>query len=82
MDGVFVLQRKSSFILIVFQKGSLDDIRYSVLTANMARNWFRDNNFTVLIVFFEPKRLMVSWMLAQRAEALSTKALSASCRHG
>jgi hypothetical protein len=26
--------------------------------------------------------MVVSWMSAQQAEALSTKALSASCRHG
>jgi hypothetical protein len=38
----------------------------------MARNWFRDDNFTFLIVFFEVKSkgLMVSWMVTQQAEAL------------
>ena len=56
-SGVFFCSGCSSnrHFFPCFSKRSLDGVRYSVLTANMARNWFRDNNFTFLIVFFEVK---------------------------
>lgn len=52
---------------LVFSKKDLG--RHSVLnlTANMARNWFRDNNVTFLIVFLEIKDAAVIMNASQQA---------------
>jgi hypothetical protein len=70
-DGWSSLRFKSSFVILAFSNRIFG--RHSVLSSNgkYGAKWFRDDNFTFLIVFFEQiKGLMVSWMVTQQAEAL------------
>jgi hypothetical protein len=71
-DGWSSLRFKSSFVILAFSNRIFG--RHSVLSSNgkYGAKWFRDDNFTFLIVFFEVKSkgLMVSWMVTQQAEAL------------
>jgi hypothetical protein len=79
-DGWSSLRFKSSFV-IPFSNRIFGRHSVPVLTANMARNWFRDDNFTFLIVFFGQTSVKVS-ADGKKPRPSRQRKQSPSCRHG